>query len=57
MTRRKRDAIEADIPKGKWDSHPLTRRTAIREVTYVCLALLCGFVITAWVLFFLGLAS
>lgn len=57
MTRRKRDVVESMIPKEARPNHPLLRRVPIRWVTYSCLALLAAFVVTAWVLFFMGLAS
>jgi len=57
MTRKRRDAIEASIPKADKPRHPLLKRKPVAWVTYTCLALLAGFVVTAWVLFFLGLAS
>jgi hypothetical protein len=57
MTRKKRDVIESTIPKEDKPNHPLLRRRPVRWVTYVCLILLAAFVVTAWVLFFMGLAS
>jgi len=57
MTRNQRDAVESTIPKEEKEFHPLLRRVPVPWVTYSCLALLAGFVVTAWVLFFLGLAS
>lgn len=57
MTRKKRDAVEATIPVEKRHEHPITRRVPVRWVTIGCLCLLAGFVVCAWVLFFMGLAS
>jgi hypothetical protein len=57
MTRKRRDAVEGSIPKDERPNHPLFKRQPIRWVTYSSLALLFAFVITAWVLFFMGLAS
>ena len=57
MTRKHRDEVESTIPKEERQDHPLLRRIPVPWVTYSCLALLAGFVVTAWTLFFLGLAS
>lgn len=57
MTRKKRDAVEATIPKEDKPTHPLLRRVPVPWVTYTCLTMLAAFVVTAWVLFFMGLAS
>lgn len=57
MTRKKRDAVEATIAPGDRERHPITKRVPVRWVTISCLCLLAGFVVCAWVLFFMGLAS
>jgi uncharacterized membrane protein len=57
MTRKKRDAIEKTILTEDRDTHPITRRVPVKGVTVACMCLLAGFVVTAWVLFFLGFAS
>lgn len=56
MTRSRRDAIEAQIPKEDRATHPLTSRKVIPWVTYSTLALLGCMIITAWVLFFIGIS-
>ena len=57
MTRKRRDSLEDMIPKEDQSRHPLLRRVPVLWVTYSCLVLLAAFVVTAWVLFFRGLAS
>jgi hypothetical protein len=57
MTRERRDAMEDSIPVAERDSHPLFRRRAYWKLTAGGFAVLVGMVITAWVLFFLGLAG
>jgi hypothetical protein len=42
---------------GYQHQHPILRRTVNRKLTYFGMALLCGMVVTAWVIFFLGLAE
>ena len=57
MTRKKRDEAESRIPAEDKPFHPLLRRVPVPWVTYSCLVLLAAFVVTAWVLFFMGLAG
>lgn len=57
MTRKKRDAVEKTILVEDRETHHIIQRTPIKWVTLGCMCLLAGFVVTAWVLFFLGFAS
>lgn len=57
MTRKKRDEVEKSIPAEDRPVNPLFRRVPVLWVTYTCLVLLGAFVVTAWVLFFMGLAG
>lgn len=57
MTRKKRNVAESRIPAEDKPFHPLLRRVPVPWVTCSCLVLLAAFVVTAWVLFFMGLAG
>ena len=58
MTRAKRDVIERQIiADGRTHIDPLTKRTPVRWLTVCGLSLLGGLLVTAWVLFFMGLAA
>jgi hypothetical protein len=57
MTRQQRDVVENDIrAQSRQDIDPVTKRQAVRGVTNSGLALLGALLVTAWVLFFMGLA-
>lgn len=57
MTRKQRDAIEEDFTPEVRAEHPLTKRYPIFKVTVAGFCLLVPMVVTAWVLFFLGLSE
>ena len=57
MTRKQRDEIEKEFTPEMRADHPLTKRYPILKVTIAGFILLPAMVITAWVLFFKGLAG
>lgn len=58
MTRHQRDIAEKQIlAENRGQTDPLTKRLALRNVTISGIALLTALLITAWVLFFMGLAG
>jgi hypothetical protein len=57
MTRKERDAAEDEISAVERETHPLLRRRAYLKLTAGGFGVLVSMVVTAWVLFFIGLAG
>lgn len=58
MTRHQRDMAEQQIvAESRTQTDPLTKRFPVRNVTICGIIMLAALLITAWVLFFMGLAG